>query len=88
MNTYLEDLDVSGVISLKPWTVPSGSFIFRVVIAGLAGIGSNYPEGAPPEASIHRQMSSGLWIARVSGFVLGDSPPMLGLCYVQGNFLC
>ena len=52
MSTHLEDLDVSGVISLKPWTVPSGSFIFRVVIAGLAGIGSNYPEGAPPE-SLH-----------------------------------
>ena len=59
---------------------PPGSLILTVVMAGPAGIGSNYPEGAPPEASIHRQMSSGLWIARVSGFVLGDSPAMLGLC--------
>ena len=27
-----------------------GSLILTVVIAGPAGIGSNYPEGAPPEA--------------------------------------
>jgi hypothetical protein len=31
-----------------PW--PPGSLILTVVIAGPAGIGSNYPEGAPPEA--------------------------------------
>ena len=29
---------------------PPGSLILTVVIAGPAGIGSNYPEGAPPEA--------------------------------------
>ena len=29
-----------------------GSLILTVVIAGPAGIGSNYPEGAPPEASL------------------------------------
>ena len=50
MNTHLEDLDVSGVISHKPWTVTPGSLILSVVIPGPAGIGSNYPEGAPPEA--------------------------------------
>ena len=50
MNSYLEDLDVSGVISHKPCTVGPGSLILTVVIAGPAGIGSNYPEGAPPEA--------------------------------------
>ena len=59
---------------------PPGSLILTVVMAGPAGIGSNYPEGAPPEASIHRQMSSGLWIAHLSGIVLGDCPVMLGLC--------
>ena len=37
---------------------------------------------------IHGQISPGLWIAHLSGFVLGDSPAMLGVCYVQGNFLC
>ena len=31
-----------------PW--PPESLILTVVIAGPAGIGSNYPEGAPPEA--------------------------------------
>ena len=31
---------------------PPGSLILTVVIAGPAGIGSNYPEGAPPEASL------------------------------------
>ena len=30
---------------------PPGSLILTVVIAGPAEIGSNYPEGAPPEAS-------------------------------------
>ena len=29
-----------------------GSLILTVVIAGPAGIGSNYCEGAPPEASL------------------------------------
>ena len=29
---------------------PPASLILTVVIAGPAGIGSNYPEGAPPEA--------------------------------------
>ena len=29
---------------------------------------------------IHGQISPGLWIAHLSGFVLGDSPAMLGLC--------
>ena len=28
----------------------------------------------------HGQISPGLWIAHLSGFVLGDSPAMLGLC--------
>ena len=28
----------------------------------------------------HGQFSPGLWIAQLSGFVLGDSPTMLGLC--------
>ena len=51
MNTHLEDLDVSGLISHKPWSVAPGSLILTVVIAGPAEIGSNYPEGAPPEAS-------------------------------------
>ena len=50
MNTHLEDLDISGVISHKPWTATPGSLTLTVVIAGPAGIGSNYPEGAPPEA--------------------------------------
>ena len=52
MNTRLEDLDVSGVISPKPWAATPGSLILTVVIAGPAGTGSNYPEGAPPEASL------------------------------------
>ena len=52
MNTHLEDLDVSGVISHKPWSVAPGPLILTVVIAGPAGIGSNYCEGAPPEASL------------------------------------
>ena len=30
---------------------PPGSLILTVVIAGPAGLGSNYPEGASPEAS-------------------------------------
>ena len=51
MNTHLEDLDVSGLISHKPWSVAPGSLILTVVIAGPAGLGSNYPEGAPPEVS-------------------------------------
>ena len=50
MHTHLEDVDVSGVILHKPWMWPPGSLILTVVIAGPAGIGSNYPEGAPPEA--------------------------------------
>ena len=29
---------------------------------------------------IHGQISPGLWISLLSGFVLGDSPAMLGLC--------
>ena len=28
----------------------------------------------------HGQISPGLWIVHLSGFVLGDSPAMLGLC--------
>ena len=71
MNTHLEDLDVSGVIFHKPWTATPGSLILTVVIAGPAGIGSNYPEGAPPEALLPWQISPGLWIAHLSGFVWG-----------------
>ena len=52
MNTHLEDLDVCGIISHKPWTVTPRISYPHVVIAGPAGIGSNYPEGAPPEASL------------------------------------
>ena len=43
MNIHLEDLDVSGVISHRPWSVGPGSLILTVVVAGPAGIGSNYP---------------------------------------------
>ena len=28
----------------------------------------------------HGQISPGLWLAQLSGFVLGDSPTILGLC--------
>ena len=80
MNIHLKDLVVSGVISHKPWSVAPGSLILTVVIAGPAGLGSNYPEGAPPEAS--HPWADLTWTVDCPalGFVLGDSPTVLGLC--------
>ena len=75
MNTHLEDLDVCGVISHKPWTATPGSLSLTVVIAGPAGIGSNYPEGAPPEAS--HPWADITWTV--------DFPP---LWYCAGGFPC
>ena len=80
MNTHLEDLDVSGVIFHKLWTATPGSLILTVVIAGPAGIGSNYPEGAPPEASLPWADLTWTVDCPALWFVLGDSPTMLGLC--------
>ncbi len=61
-----------------PW--PPGSLILTVVIAGPAGIGSNYPEGAPPEASLPWADLTWTVDCPALWFVLGDSPAMLGLC--------
>ena len=80
MNTHLEDLDVSGVISHKPWSVAPGPLILTVVIAGPAGIIVITLKVLLLKPRIHGQISPGLWIAHLSGFVLGDSPAMLGLC--------
>lgn len=50
---------------------PPGSLILTLVIAGPAGIGSNYPEGASPEASHPWAGLSWTVVAHLSGFVLG-----------------
>ena len=80
MNTHLEDLDISGVISHKPWTATPGSLTLTVVIAGPAGIGSNYPEGAPPEASLPWAVLTWTVDCPALWFCAGGFPPMLGLC--------
>ena len=51
-----------------------------MVIAGPAGIGSNYCEGAPPEASLPWADLTWTVDCPALWFVLGDSPTMLGLC--------
>lgn len=78
MNTHLEDLDVSGVISHKPWSVAPGHLVLTVVIAGPAGIIVITLKVLLLKPRIHGQISPGLWIAQLSDFVLGDSPVLLG----------
>ena len=81
MNTHLEDLDVSGVISYIPWSVApldlSSTQWLLLVLQELIGITL---KALLLKRRIHGQVSPGLWIAHLSGFVMGDSIAMLELC--------